>query len=233
MCGGTSKRYFTVFNRRGLSPRVRGNLGARGAIPGASGSIPACAGEPSRPTLGLNGRGVYPRVCGGTATVVTRAVSSYGLSPRVRGNHRVAAFQDAFHRSIPACAGEPVQGVACAVACKVYPRVCGGTDGSGQRRRKLQGLSPRVRGNLGSKCVKPRLKGSIPACAGEPAGQGQNGLQQSVYPRVCGGTANPSYAKADPPGLSPRVRGNHEWVRYLQSENRSIPACAGEPARQA
>ena len=31
------------------------------------------------------------------------------------------------------------------------------------------------------------------------------------------------------PGLSPRVRGNPGWVRVFERQDRSIPACAGEP----
>ena len=52
---------------------------------------------------------VYPHVCGGTAVTESSPKLVNGLSPRVRGNHRIAPFQDAFHRSIPACAGEPRQ----------------------------------------------------------------------------------------------------------------------------
>ena len=53
--------------RRGLSPRVRGNLGGGGWGQGYRRSIPACAGEPVG-GFGAGGQGeVYPRVCGGTA----------------------------------------------------------------------------------------------------------------------------------------------------------------------
>ena len=51
---------------------------------------------------------------------------------------------------------------------RVYPRVCGGTDLVSRPGDLLQGLSPRVRGNLQVRCDDRRWLGSIPACAGEP-----------------------------------------------------------------
>ena len=100
---------------QGLSPRVRGNPAVSDSLADErriSGSIPACAGEPAptRFLAFLTGRGVYPRVCGGTPQAYASAFSS-------------------ITRSIPACAGEPVSSrleTNCARQ-KVYPRVCGGT----------------------------------------------------------------------------------------------------------
>ena len=83
------------------------------------------------------------------------------------------------------------------------------------------GLSPRVRGNLGTPNVASTLTRSIPACAGEPRLRRLPALPSAVYPRVCGGT---SYS-----GLSPRVRGNLCRNSTTCVPRRSIPACAGEP----
>ena len=107
VCGGTRRwrRYWT--RGSGLSPRVRGNRGGLRRGRGMARSIPACAGEPSgQHTLGVDA-GVYPRVCGGTATGRFQAVAGVGLSPRVRGNPRSPAMRSRPSRSIPACAGEP------------------------------------------------------------------------------------------------------------------------------
>ena len=120
----------------------------------------------------------------------------------------------------------------------VYPRVCGGTPVNSRQDRKMIG--------------------SIPACAGEPttAGSGMSHGWIRVYPRVCGGTctthrlAQPCLAGMVYPrvcggtdvltsaegmqwviGLSPRVRGNRLRA-CVPPWNGSIPACAGEPARQ-
>ena len=91
----------------------------------------------------------------------------------------------------------------------VYPRVCGGTSRAGERSQRCQGLSPRVRGNPGTRGLYEGPYRSIPACAGEPASSGPAQLTYKVYPRVCGGT---------------RV-----GVMIEPFGERSIPACAGEP----
>ena len=86
VCGGTVGGFPVLMAGQGLSPRVRGNQSpTRGGFPWR-GSIPACAGEPS--ILFCNdfiGK-VYPRVCGGTATIRSALWTMEGLSPRVRGN---------------------------------------------------------------------------------------------------------------------------------------------------
>ena len=52
------------------------------------------------------------------------------------------------------------------------------------------------------------VKGSIPACAGEPDIVRHSSLPSPVYPRVCGGTGNTTATGETTAGLSPRVRGN-------------------------
>ena len=54
--------------------------------------------------------------------------------------------------------------------------------------------------------------------------------RNGVYPRVCGGTRNRDFAGVPLHGLSPRVRGNPECDLAAAGWERSIPACAGEPA---
>ena len=86
VCGGT--RLVALGNRlvAGLSPRVRGNRSIS-IPPGVlSGSIPACAGEPTSRATRDSPCGVYPRVCGGTQPRRQATACCAGLSPRVRGN---------------------------------------------------------------------------------------------------------------------------------------------------
>ena len=66
VCGGTAPLLPLESQRRGLSPRVRGNLRRRRGTSGKSRSIPACAGEPRQTFPARRLRQVYPRVCGGT-----------------------------------------------------------------------------------------------------------------------------------------------------------------------
>ena len=66
--------------------------------------------------------------------------------------------------------------------------MCGGTPKDCPLRDFGDGLSPRVRGNLGVAAAGFVVGRSIPACAGEPLDSGAKLRFQRVYPRVCGGT---------------------------------------------
>ena len=172
-------------------------------------------------------------MCGGTRSTPGRASPGSGLSPRVRGNPGPRHLHPMRIGSIPACAGEPYRIGHVNTSREVYPRVCGGT---AQRRGESSaeaGLSPRVRGNHPARDPRDRPLGSIPACAGEPAGPGRSSRRPRVYPRVCGGTARIQHAVHGSPGLSPRVRGNHPARDPRDRHLGSIPACAGEPRAPA
>ena len=93
----------------------------------------------------------------------------------------------------------------------------------------IRGLSPRVRGNLLDACARRRCQRSIPACAGEPQRLSASGQRLWVYPRVCGGTGRTKATLKGVGGLSPRVRGNLEFLNAFPTFLGSIPACAGEP----
>ena len=152
---------------------------------------------------------VYPRACGGTAVCILRRLWQPGLSPRVRGNHRLVVQRSPACGSIPARAGEP-----------------GFARRTGLVRR---GLSPRVRGNR-SHGPRPSLfRRSIPARAGEPGCCWPWCLPSWVYPRACGGTSCFGIGGELCIGLSPRVRGNHVGHAHPGGTGGSIPARAGEP----
>ena len=229
VCGGTAAAPTGPDQNEGLSPRVRGNPVRSGRDLELPRSIPACAGEPSWCRKITTRRKVYPRVCGGTCVQPGMTSSSSGLSPRVRGNQGQRLDAPADRGSIPACAGEPGIPMPPATRKQVYPRVCGGTPTIAPSRCGSSGLSPRVRGNRlpgGNPCP---WAGSIPACAGEPVPARHSRDPDTVYPRVCGGTAESCPVPRARKGLSPRVRGNQvEWTP-AGYECRSIPACAGEP----
>ena len=70
----------------GLSPRVRGSHLLPADPLGHPGSIPACAGEPTRLLSTCTEKGVYPRVCGGAGMERIESDGLVGLSPRVRGS---------------------------------------------------------------------------------------------------------------------------------------------------
>ena len=168
-------------------------------------------------------------MCGGTRWQMYSVYLDDGLSPRVRGNPAYENNNRRLNRSIPACAGEPHADALIDTPCKVYPRVCGGTQSSHATGVAAAGLSPRVRGNRLSAGAARRPPGSIPACAGEPQVDKYWRFQMSVYPRVCGGTNVSCQVAPSRSGLSPRVRGNLYLSLRKHGYKRSIPACAGEP----
>ena len=196
------------FVKLGFSPpRVRGNPDGHLHWGFSTGSIPACAGEPS-PTLFVACTcAVYPRVCGGTDCRPERAGRWRGLSPRVRGNRLVILGSSHLLRSIPACAGEPLSPALLLGHRRVYPRVCGGTKSSVSWMYWGIGLSPRVRGTRARPGRPAPPAGSIPACAGDPRSWRWASTRCTVYPRVCGGPVSETWRGRARPGLSPRVRG--------------------------
>ena len=232
MCGGTGDRPDGGQRHHGLSPRVRGNRSTSTTTNATWRSIPACAGEPTYGGGFTRIPAVYPRVCGGTLSSRIPFLWWTGLSPRVRGNPLTAARHPSRRRSIPACAGEPAATPAQGLAKPVYPRVCGGTPPPPHWSIPRRGLSPRVRGNRPDMPPKIFIRGSIPACAGEPHPRSGKSRSGRVYPRVCGGTKSFTSSSQRPTGLSPRVRGNREQRIDIAAGGRSIPACAGEPTNR-
>ena len=214
----------------GLSPRVRGNQCRALSVQLFRGTIPACAGEPSKVDFCEVIEGDYPRVCGGTCWLCGRSGRALGLSPRVRGNHWRRYDASPNLRTIPACAGEPYSSAIHPTPVGDYPRVCGGTKTEAAIARLNEGLSPRVRGNQMASAPSTTRAGTIPACAGEPERLPCRSHQSEDYPRVCGGTSLLRKNVIGASGLSPRVRGNLECAAAQTFWGGTIPACAGEPS---
>ena len=137
--------------------------------------------------------------------------------------------QIARHGSIPARAGEPIRLMVRARRRWVYPRACGGTETVTSDSASVNGLSPRVRGNLVAHYHRSGAERSIPARAGEPPWVSCHPVSPAVYPRACGGTGSGTTAVASVSGLSPRVRGNPLRGPSSRPLRGSIPARAGEP----
>ena len=71
------------------------------------------------------------------------------------------------------------------------------------------------------------IRGTIPACAGEPKAVKDLQRELGDYPRVCGGTAFVAPADGYYLGLSPRVRGNPGWFVPLIPNRRDYPRVCG------
>ena len=229
VCGEARRRQGQNFPREGLSPRVRGSPGSRIIETRGVGSIPACAGKPSRAAAPGRAVRVYPRVCGEAQPPMDPNHRRKGLSPRVRGSRTVHENAPAGHGSIPACAGKPATGVGRIYIDGVYPRVCGEAQGSRAGERGGVGLSPRVRGSPPRARLRAGGRGSIPACAGKPPRRRRGRKLLKVYPRVCGEAWSGPQNWRWRAGLSPRVRGSRAGPAPALVGSGSIPACAGKP----
>ena len=129
-CGGTWISRALNDSSKGLSPRMRGHRRRRLDRLSGKGSIPADAGAPRRSSRPCTRRRVYPRGCGGTAPTRRSRTPGQGLSPRMRGHPPKTGQARRPRRSIPADAGAPTSPSAVESPIEVYPRGCGGTNGS-------------------------------------------------------------------------------------------------------
>ena len=94
------------------------------------------------------------------------------------------------------------------------------------------GLSPRVRGKLEIVELKDKIRGPIPAGAGETQGGCLVQQEPRAYPRGCGGNSYSGLSDMMLQGLSPRVRGKQHDMPDGEWESGPIPAGAGETQRR-
>ena len=152
-------------------PRPRGGTWAWTGRPACRpGLSPPTRGNPPKSPPSSRPSGVYPRPRGGTGEGVAWNFRVEGLSPPTRGNRREASSRSPAERSIPAHAGEPASRALRGCRPRVYPRPRGGTSWRVRIRSRKMGLSPPTRGNLLLPLDDFPARRSIPAHAGEPAG---------------------------------------------------------------
>ncbi len=213
---------------QGPSPRVRGKHPKKAANWAIPGSIPARAGETSRPPRSCCPPSVHPRACGGNPARSSVSSSRAGPSPRVRGKHNPCALHRCPHGSIPARAGETRLPGEYGAVHRVHPRACGGNQLTMATDWCGDGPSPRVRGKRGGRAPRCGRGGSIPARAGETGILVIDQREAKVHPRACGGNDRSPPRGPARPGPSPRVRGKRREGDEDDQIHGSIPARAGE-----
>ena len=156
-----------------------------------------------------------------------------GSSPRVRGTPWHEWIPDGAVRFIPACAGNTLVVPMSGTVMAVHPRVCGEHPACPVVAIRRPGSSPRVRGTpIGISAAPERMR-FIPACAGNTPKHPPPCWAPSVHPRVCGEHTLAARVLASLGGSSPRVRGTLSAIKILITQNRFIPACAGNTFRLA
>ncbi len=166
-CGGRGLKGSSENDTLGLSPLVRGTGGLLQELNRRGGSIPAGAGDGSYTRGSTYNDKVYPRWCGGRASLRLVSGPDLGLSPLVRGTGLGKVHDGGALGSIPAGAGDGHPRRKRWTRLRVYPRWCGGRSSTALGQMALWGLSPLVRGTGWRRSPKP--------------------ARRRVYPRWCGG----------------------------------------------
>ena len=217
--------------RSGSSPRMRGT-GARCCSQGACVRfIPAHAGNRSSPWRMRMRLAVHPRACGEQAARLGIPGGASGSSPRMRGTAVIDHNLKHSSRFIPAHAGNRVIDRSAARKCPVHPRACGEQEFCFSNTIAAGGSSPRMRrtgGVLGQRRDRGRF---IPAHAGNSRRHSARDPPTPVHPRACGEQAAAPMLVMSRTGSSPRMRGTDQPSGPQCSDDRFIPAHAGNRCR--
>ena len=165
---------------------MRGTLAIISHYDGDMGIIPAYAGDTKYQLRAEPDRWDHPRVCGEHGLMSGLFDASQGSSPRMRGTPGRRLGEARHGRIIPAYAGNTAcTGRAC-VAGRDHPRVCGEHKDDSSQWRSNRGSSPRMRGTPNSQSKIGKIKGIIPAYAGNTRTCLQAPPRGGDHPRVCG-----------------------------------------------
>ncbi len=152
---------------------------------------------------------------------------SDGLSPLARGTPNIIQGINNYRRFIPAGSGNTQRSQTPEMEIPVYPRWRGEHPCSVELKPGLIGLSPLARGTRRRrKFLLPEAR-FIPAGAGNTCPVRQSSTIISVYPRWRGEHNSRLQTLTDSGGLSPLARGTPPADRFSLTDNRFIPAGAG------
>ena len=133
----------------------------------------------------------------------------------------------AWHRFIPACAGNMIFSLVVRPRRAVHPRVRGEHRCPFCRTKCACGSSPRARGTYRVGVQITEQHRFIPACAGNMVYQSGGNSVRPVHPRVRGEHYIRLLPLIQKSGSSPRARGTLARAIREVLGNRFIPACAG------
>ena len=186
MCGEHLPLSLITMATWGSSPHVRGARLAGDLPVDCRGIIPACAGStyPEDDEAGFQRD--HPRMCGEHIRVSSRALSSLGSSPHVRG--ALQSWHGHLRRQgiIPACAGSTPILARSSAPSRDHPRMCGEHVLKVWPGALDSGSSPHVRGAPQGNLFQGHSGGIIPACAGSTNGNVARILFFRDHPRMCG-----------------------------------------------
>ena len=211
----------------GSSPRVRGTRSPTKRAESIFGIIPARAGNTRSPSTVTPSLRDHPRACGEHKGVSKKNGREWGSSPRVRGTPIASLRIAPRPRIIPARAGNTVRVQIVEGLVGDHPRACGEHRRRHCRTGRTAGSSPRVRGTLLGALHGDRIRGIIPARAGNTMTRISFYIAEGDHPRACGEHLDGDALTTWCGGSSPRVRGTHLCEYWHCLHVGIIPARAG------
>ena len=169
--------------------------------------IPAHAGNTVWMKLSPDFRRDHPRACGEHGLIVAVVIAHKGSSPRMRGTLDAVAVGQAGHGIIPAHAGNTVALSLSSSAIWDHPRACGEHEAGAGLQTFGEGSSPRMRGTQSFVFALGRVRGIIPAHAGNTRDSSLSPRWRRDHPRACGEHSARSRVTVSTRGSSPRMRG--------------------------
>ena len=170
---------------------------------------------------------VYPRLCGERFSSSNTVRKFCGLSPALRGTQQATTNPTPIFRFIPGSAGNAKQTRLSPGFLAVYPRLCGERVVDRFPASLSAGLSPALRGTHWFwRWFQARLR-FIPGSAGNASCRAVLAVIKPVYPRLCGERAIARPLRFFFRGLSPALRGTHEYDKDKGAFQRFIPGSAG------
>ena len=148
-------------------------------------------------------------MCGEHLSRVDSMTWSRGSSPHVRGTHVRDRAPVGHAGIIPACAGNTGANGRRPYSGRDHPRMCGEHHAGSAREDRHAGSSPHVRGTPYRPFGSIRVRGIIPACAGNTQTNIHARPHPRDHPRMCGEHPPSSCSASSCAGSSPHVRGTH------------------------
>ena len=165
---------------------MRGTPYIAGCERADGGIIPAYAGNTSPRVCASTPLWDHPRVCGEHPHFSVVNNGGAGSSPRMRGTHARNRSGRRNPRIIPAYAGNTCSRRQLRPCRRDHPRVCGEHPSLKPYSASFAGSSPRMRGTPELKTIFRKLRGIIPAYAGNTHISADPPQLRGDHPRVCG-----------------------------------------------
>ena len=226
-CGEHVKREYMRPYDEGSSPRLRGTPFFLLGNPSPAGIIPALAGNTRFMLISILPPWDHPRACGEHESGDLVPDDAQGSSPRLRGTPSQRYRFCVLRWIIPALAGNTPLPASRTRRGRDHPRACGEHAEWGFSRSPSAGSSPRLRGTPRRGAQEPRVRGIIPALAGNTLYADARLYGERDHPRACGEHPSKTSQTVADLGSSPRLRGTLPHAEPRVAGRGIIPALAG------